>query len=178
MMMLKSGKILLTGLPGCGKTSAVIKILSSLGCQNAKGFYTEEIRENGVRKGFCWKLLDGREGILAHIDVKGPFRVGKYGVDVEGFEKFVVPVLETGPAELFVLDEIGKMECFSGRFVGAVKRLFASDRPVLATVAQKGEGLITEIKNYPGVKLFWLTRQNRDKIVTEILRDLSFLKKP
>ncbi len=191
-------KILLTGLPGCGKTTAVIKIIESLAWHGhsfgfaqdrlgraragspchlkAAGFYTQEIRQNNVRKGFSWKRLDGTEGTLAHVDIKGRFKVGKYGVDVEGFDKNVVPVLdiEQTDADLFVIDEIGKMECFSKKFTAAVHRLFASDKPVLATVAQKGSGLISEIKNYPNIQLFTLTIANREKVAADILEILSF----
>jgi nucleoside-triphosphatase len=178
-MISESAKILLTGFPGCGKTTAVMQIIDNLNCKKAAGFYTQEIRQNNTRKGFGWKRLDGLTGILAHIDIKGRFRVGKYGVDVAGFEKSVVPVLdiERTDADLFIIDEIGKMECLSEKFVTVVRRLFASDRSVLATVAQKGTGLIWQVKNYPGTKLFNLTRQGRDKTIAEILQILSFLKK-
>ena len=178
-MSSKSAKILLTGLPGCGKTTAVMQIIADLDSKKVAGFYTQEIRQNNVRKGFGWKRLDGAEGILAHVDIKGHFRVGKYGVDVAGFEKYVVPILDIQQtdAELFVLDEIGKMECLSEKFVAAVRQLFASDRSVLATVAQKGAGLISEVKSYPNTKLFNLTHQGRDETIAEILQILSFLKR-
>jgi nucleoside-triphosphatase len=175
-MSSKSAKILLTGLPGCGKTTLIMKIVAELDCTSATGFYTEEIRENNTRRGFCWKRLDGKRGILAHVDIKSRFKVGKYGVDVAGFEKNIVPILDTEQtdAELFVIDEIGKMECYSEKFVAAIRRLFASDKSVLATVARKGTGFISEVKNYPGIQLFKLTRENRDKTVVEILQLLSF----
>jgi len=174
----ESAKILLTGLPGCGKTTAILQIIERLNCKKVAGFYTQEIRQNNLRKGFSWACFDGANGVLAHIGIKGPFRVSKYGVDVAGFEKSVVPVLDIGrgDTELFVIDEIGKMECLSKKFVAVVRRLFASDKSVLATVAQKGTGLISEVKNYPSTRLFNLTRQGRDKIISEILQILSFLK--
>ena len=172
----KSAKILLTGLPGCGKTTAIMNIIASLECEKVAGFYTQEIRENNNRKGFRWKRLDGVTGILAHVDIKGRFKVGKYGVDVTDFEKAVVPILDVGrtDAELFVIDEIGKMECFSEKFVAATCRLFASDKSVLATVARKGAGLISEVKNCPGAQLFKLNHENRDKTIDEIVQLLSF----
>ena len=175
-----SAKILLTGLPGCGKTTAIMNIIASLECEKVAGFYTQEIRENGNRKGFRFKRLDGTTGILAHVDIKGRFKVGKYGEDVTGFEKNIMPILdaERADAELFVIDEIGKMECFSEKFVAATRRLFASDKSVMATVARKGAGLISEVKNCPGTQLFKLNHENRDKTIAEILRILSFLKKP
>ena len=170
--------MLLTGLPVCGKTTAITKIIENLGCEKVAGFYTQEIRQNNIRKGFRWKRLDGAEGTLAHVDIRGRFKVGKYGVDVEGFDKNVVPVLdiEQTDARLFVIDEIGKMECFSKKFVNAVRRLFASEKSVLATVAKKGSGLISEVKNYPDIQLFTLTPANREKTVPEIIQILSFLK--
>jgi nucleoside-triphosphatase len=178
-MLSDSAKILLTGLPRCGKTTAVMQIIANLNCEKIAGFYTQEIRQGGIRKGFSWKRLDGVTGTLAHIDIKGPFRVGKYGVDVAAFEKSVVPILdiEKTDVQLFIIDEIGKMECFSKKFVSAVRRLFKSDRSVLATVALKGSGLISEVKDYPDTKLFNLTRQNSEKTIDEILQSLCFLKK-
>ena len=189
-MKSKSSKILITGLPGCGKTTAVMKIISNLDPGKVTGFYTQEIREDDTRTGFSWNRLpgsagtpwpdgDGASGILAHTDVKSPHKVGKYSIDVAGFEKSVVPVLdiERADAELFIIDEIGKMECFSKKFVTAIHQLFASDKSVLATVAKKGKGLISEVKKCPGTQLFNLTTQNRDKIITEISQTLSFLKK-
>jgi len=175
-MSSKSVKILLTGLPGCGKTTAIMNIIASLECEKVAGFYTQEIRENNNRKGFRFKRLDGTTGILAHVDIKGRFKVGKYGVDVADFEKAVVPVLdvERSGAKLFVIDEIGKMECFSEKFVAGASRLFASDKSVLATVARKGSGLISEIKNYPGTQLFKLNHENRKKTIDEIVQLLSF----
>ncbi|MHC4680381.1 MAG: nucleoside-triphosphatase, partial [Planctomycetota bacterium] len=107
-----------------------------------------------------------------HVDIKSRFKVSKYGVDVAGFEAAVVPVLdvEQSDAELFVIDEIGKMECFSETFIAAVRRLLVSDKSVLATVAKKGAGLISEVKNHPGVRLWTLTRDNRDETVADILQ--------
>jgi nucleoside-triphosphatase len=171
----KSTKILLTGIPGCGKTTAIIQIMENLKDIKASGFYTQEIRQDNIRKGFCWTRLDGATGILAHINTKSPCKVGRYGVDVPGFEKSVVPILDINriDAELFIIDEIGKMECFSKKFVTAVRQLFASDRLVLATVAKKGKGFISEVKNYPDAKLFNLTAKSRDKTIAEISQILS-----
>ncbi|MHC4363985.1 MAG: NTPase [Planctomycetota bacterium] len=176
----KAVKILLTGMPGCGKTTAVAKIVAGLKDANPAGFYTEEIRQNNTRKGFRWATLAGDTGILAHVDIKSPFKVGRYGVDVAGFEKSVLPALdaEATNADLFVIDEIGKMECFSKKFVTAVRRLLASDASVLATVARKGTGFIDAVKNYPGTKLYNLKPETRDKAVDDILQILASLKKP
>lgn len=175
IMLTQSAKILLTGLPGCGKTTAVMQIAARLSHKKLVGFYTEEIRRNNIRKGFRWNRLDGSCGILAHVEIKSRYRVSKYGVDIEGFEKSVVPALdvEHSDAQVFIIDEIGKMECMSERFVAAIYHLFDSDKSVIATVAQKGSGIISRVKNFPGVKLFTLTRKNHDRIVDDIVQILS-----
>ncbi len=172
-------RIVLTGPPGCGKTTAVMKVVGALDQKlRMVGFYTQEVREAGRRKGFRWHRLDGRAGMLAHVDIKGPYRVSKYGVDVESFDREAVSVLNPDATEvdLFVIDEIGKIECFSDKFVDAVRRLLDSGRSILATVAQKGSGLIREAKSHPGIKLLHLTPANRDEVTQEIIDKLTAVK--
>ena len=81
--------LLVTGPPGCGKTTLVRKIVQELGSLPMTGFYTEEIREGRDRVGFALVGLDGRRGVLSHVKVGGPYRVGRYGVDIAGFESFL-----------------------------------------------------------------------------------------
>jgi nucleoside-triphosphatase len=165
-------KVLLTGPPGCGKTTAVTKIVAALDRKRRmRGFYTEELREAGQRVGFRWHRLDGCTGTLAHIHTKSPHHVGKYGVDLESFEREAVAVLDpdASDVDLFVIDEIGKMECFSGRFVDTIRRLLQSDKALLATVAQKGSGLIREVKRHPGVTLLHVTRANRNEVTQQVV---------
>jgi len=171
-------RVLLTGPPGCGKTTAMMKIVGLLDKIKVAGFYTEEIREAGRRKGFRWRRLDGRTGVLAHVDIQSPHRVSKYGVDIESFDTEAVPAIdpEITPADFFAVDEIGKMECFSDKFVQTVRRLFASQVCVLATVALKGGGLIQEVKSYPTVRLLHLSVENRDEIARQVAEILAALK--
>lgn len=168
-MFSNTPRILLTGLPGCGKTTAVMRIVAALSDRKLAGFYTEEIRDRRTRKGFKWKRLDGPEGILSHTGFKGP-KVGKYGVDVPGFESRVVPILDPqGSADLFVIDEIGKMECLSAKFTDAVRRLLDSEKPLLATIAKKGGGFISQAKAHPAVSLYALTESNRTELADDIV---------
>jgi nucleoside-triphosphatase len=141
----------------------------------AAGFYTQEIRRKGKRVGFGWKSLEGDSGTLAHIDIRGRLKVGRYGVNLEEFEQKVVPILDAGreDVDLFVVDEIGKMECFSTRFVEAVKRIIRGKKKVLATVALKGGGFIGEVKKMESVRLLELKRELFENTVTEIVRILS-----
>ena len=81
--------LLITGLPGTGKTTLLVRLARSLAEFRPAGFYTEEIRERGERLGFRLMSLDGRKGILAHVEFRGKERVGRYCVDVKGFEAFL-----------------------------------------------------------------------------------------
>jgi len=78
--------LLITGLPGVGKTTLIKKLSEALKGFHPIGFYTEEIREEGVRGGFELIDLDGRRGLLSHRDIRSPYKVGQYRVDIKGFE--------------------------------------------------------------------------------------------
>src|SRR6266568_7632459 len=124
-------KVLLTGRPGCGKTTLIKALLNDL-ARPAGGFYTEEIRERGVRVGFKLVTLDGKEAVLAHINFKTRERVGKYGIDLSALETVgVAAVREAVRARLLVvIDEIGPMEIRSAIFCDAVNEALDSGAPV------------------------------------------------
>jgi nucleoside-triphosphatase len=172
---MKRKNILITGKPGVGKTTLIKNLISRLDDIHLGGFFTQEIREKGVRKGFELIGLDGSKGLLSHVDFMSRFRVSKYGVDVVGFEnfldsqKYLVPGLD-----LVLIDEIGKMECFSDKFVGLVTDLLDSEIAVVATISQKGESFIADVKTREDVVLKKLTPENRDSLLTDILNDLDF----
>jgi nucleoside-triphosphatase len=77
--------ILLTGSPGCGKTTLVRRVIARLNGP-VGGFYTEEIRSGGARQGFKIVTFGGQAGILAHVNLSGPLRVGRYGVDLKALD--------------------------------------------------------------------------------------------
>jgi nucleoside-triphosphatase THEP1 len=165
--------LFVTGLPRTGKTTLIRKVLETLPPGTAaSGFFTAEMRESGERVGFAVSTLDGRSGLLAHVRIGGRARVGRYGVDVAGFEGLVLPLLEPVTASLYVIDEIGRMECFSQAFCRKVKALLDSDCPVLGTVALKGGGFIAELKARGDVALYEVTVRNRDRLPGEITRAL------
>ena len=113
------------------------------------GFYTEEIREQGERVGFQLVSLDGQTRIMSHVDFPGPFRVGRYGVDVEGFERFLAS-LPFAAASHIVIDEIGKMECLSEQFRRLVTVTLDRDVTCIATIALRGTGFIESVKQKAG----------------------------
>ncbi len=172
--MFRRKNILITGLPGVGKTTLIKKIAESLLGHHPVGFYTEEIRQQGIRKGFELVSLDGRRGVLAHTDMKSPYTVGRYKVDVKGFEAFLeaIPFFDLS-VSIIMIDEIGKMECFSEKFKELLLKCLNSERRVIATIALKGSGFIEEIKRRKDIIGFEMTLKNRDSLLTEILKELG-----
>jgi nucleoside-triphosphatase len=168
-------KILITGLPGVGKTTLILKLAKNLKNLQPVGFCTEEIREAGVRRGFELQSFDGQKGLLSHVDAKSRCRVGKYGVDVPGFEQFLSFVPFNAPkTKLIIIDEIGKMECLSPKFRKLMAEILDSDKLLIATIALRGSGFIAEIKARPDVELLEITEKNRNNLVVEIPKSLNF----
>jgi nucleoside-triphosphatase len=65
----------------------------------------------GAREGLVVEAVSGAQAVLAHVDVPGPPRAGRYGVDLAAFERVALPALRlprTGG--VVVVDELGKME--------------------------------------------------------------------
>jgi len=156
-------RILLTGAPGCGKTTVVRAVVQLLVGVRAAGFYAEEVRGRAGRTGFRVVGLDGSAARLASVGGQGGPRVGRYVVHVSEFEAVALPQLEIRPGlELLVIDEIGKMECLSPAFVAAARGALAAPVPLLATVALAGGGLIAEAKRAQGVDVVSVSPQNRD----------------
>lgn len=166
--------ILITGQPGIGKTTLVIRLSKELKEFDPFGFYTAEIRKEGIRKGFELISLSGAKGLLSYTDIKSPFRVGKYGVDIKGFEDFLdsIPFL-ISEKNLVIIDEIGKMECCSDKFRYLIKEILASDSLLIATISLKGSGFIADIKQRNDVKLFELTQSNRDTLISDVLKEVK-----
>lgn len=162
--------ILLRGRPGVGKTTIIKEVVENLGGQ-AGGFYTEEIREGGQRQGFKIVTLDGQEGILAHVDIKGQPRVSRYGVNLKDLEEVGVAALRRALERypLVVIDEIGKMELFSEAFRAAVFEAIEGEKMVLATVMAGYHPWVEMIKAHPAVKVLEVTMNNRQTMAQKIL---------
>ena len=166
--------LLITGLPGVGKTTLIRKVCEALKDFHPVGFYTEEIRESGERRGFQLISLGGERGLLSHKCLESPYKVGQYRVDIESFENFLDSIPLASPvSRLMIIDEIGKMECLSDRFKKLLEEALGSEKWVIATIALKGGGLISEVKERLDVKLFGMTPSNRDTLLSDILKEIK-----
>jgi nucleoside-triphosphatase len=164
--------LLITGRPGVGKTTVIQKVAVSLG-QRAGGFYTQEMRGPGGRKGFRLVTLPpgGPEAVMAHVDIRSRHRVGRYGVDMAALDSVGVAAIRQAiqSSDVVVIDEIGKMEMFSGEFRGVVLKAVSSDRILVATVMQQNHDWIVALKGMPQVTVWQLTESNRNDMSGRVM---------
>ena len=114
--------------------------------------------------------LDGQSAILAHVDIRSPYRVSKYGVDTGSLDRVGVSALRQAAEEcdLVVIDEIGKMELFSVNFREAVIQIIDSGRRVLGTIMLNPDPWADAIKSRPQVNLVTVTRDNHQEILEKL----------
>lgn len=148
----------------------VRKVVERLASHRIAGFVTEEVRDrSGRRKGFRAVTLEGEESTIADVGLPGPPHVSKYGINLEAIDRLAEGLASRKDVELWLIDEIGKMECLSQRFVDAMERLLDSANPVVATIGKRGSGLIASAKVRDDVEIWEVTESNRDDLPKEIV---------
>jgi nucleoside-triphosphatase len=171
-----SKTLLLTGPAGVGKTGLIRRLSEIFKEFNPSGFYTEAITEDGMVKGFAVASLYGDARVFSHMNIKSKYSVGKFRIDMKGFENLLEGVFskdkKTG---LFIVDEIGKMECQSRKFGRLILELLHSEKPVVATIAEKGTGMISEIKKRNDIKLIEITPDNHELVLKELTMEIRDL---
>jgi len=169
--------ILLTGRPGTGKTTVIKKFIRMCPL-SAGGFFTGEIRERGVRAGFSieaagtWDREDRdnseqkNRAVMAHVNSRSPYRVGRYGVNISAIEEVGVSALRQGMerAKIIIIDEIGRMELHSSLFQKEVINVLDSRLPVLGVIQIKRNPFLDAIRKRDDVTVIQVTADNREKL--------------
>jgi nucleoside-triphosphatase len=166
--------LLLTGNPGVGKTTVLMKTVNALKEKGicVGGMISREVREGGTRVGFeILDLTGSRRGWLAHVNQKNGPQVGKYRVNIEDLNgigaQAVTDAVEN--CDVVAIDEIGPMEMFSEKFKEAVRKALKSSKLVLAVVHWKAQDtLINEARKREDAETTSVTLENRESLHKQI----------
>jgi len=175
--------LLLTGNPGVGKTTVLMKTVNALKERGIRvgGMISREVREGGTRVGFeILDLTSSRRGWLAHVNQKNGPQVGKYRVNIEDLNTVGAQAITEAveKCEVIAIDEIGPMELFSEKFKEAAWKALDSRKLVIAVVHWKAQNkLINEAKKREDAETIIVTVENREKLNEQITeKTLGFLK--
>jgi nucleoside-triphosphatase len=177
--------IFVTGPPGIGKTSVLLRSVNGLKNRGYEigGMISRDVREGGVRVGF--EIMDfstGQRGWLAHVNQPTGPKISKYRVNLTDLEAIgVSSILDAiKNADIIIVDEIGPMELFSSAFRDVVVQAVESDKPVLGTVHfGLRDSLVNSLKNREDAEIFEVTYENREAlhnlIIDKVVQSLQKL---
>jgi nucleoside-triphosphatase len=173
---LKKRVLLLTGSPGVGKTTVLLKVVESLKAKGygVGGMISREARSQGTRVGFeVSDLSSSRRGLLAHVNQPVGPQVGKYRVNLDDLNgigaEAIAKAVEN--CDVIAIDEIGPMELFSEKFREAVQTAVSRGKVVVTIVHWKArDRLIEEVKKREDAEVFEVTRENRNRLQENIVR--------
>lgn len=176
--MVANIKIGITGLPGAGKTTALLSVLNMLSKEDPElkigGMINEPIIEGRFRIGFTTRnLLSGQQEIFAHKDIQSRIMIGKIGVDVAKLNSVGVEAIKDAceTCDVIVIDEVGKMEVESEEFCQTVKDSLDVDKPMIITLHKKSRNpLLQDIRRRDDVRILEVTPTNRDILPYKIAR--------
>ena len=166
--------VFITGIPGVGKTTLLKKLVHDLNMLVINGFHKEKIVEEDSTRGYRVISFDNKEQILAHLFIEGPNKIDGFGVNIEGFEKFILPQIENiDMVDLFIFDEIGKMECLSQKFCSGFEKILDAPIPVIATYSHHSAFKLNTLKKRKDTTFLQMTSKNRDDIWKQVLLALE-----
>ncbi|MEM2910700.1 MAG: NTPase [Nitrososphaerota archaeon] len=172
----------ITGAPGSGKTTVVLKlaeILKHMGF-SVGGMYTREVRSSGNRVGF--EIVDvatGKIGTLAWVGYGSGPKVGKYLVNLRDLDEVGVRAIESASQfDVIVVDEVGPMELKSRRFKEAVRKLLATGKPSVLTIHYRAsDELLDEVRRIVSGKSIVVAPENRDRLPIELAEKIRSILK-
>ena len=176
--MITDIKIGITGLPGSGKTNALIRVIEMLTSEELTigGMINEPvIAEDGRRRiGFTVRdIMTGESTVFAHIDYESKVMIGKLGVDISKFDEIGVKAIMRAcdECDIIVIDEVGKMEVESPAFIDAVKLALDANKPMIITLHKKSRNpLLQDIRRRDDVRILEVTPTNRNLLPHKIIR--------
>jgi nucleoside-triphosphatase len=169
-------KFFITGYPGIGKTTFIMSLADSLKDLSIAGFYTQEIRTAGIREGFKISTFDGKNKIFAHEKSQSRIRISKYGVNIEALDEIINFLIKREKLpDLWLIDEIGKMESYSSLFRHFIDEILYKQIPVVATISVSGGSWIASARNRKDIMILELNKTNRTFLVNTLSDKLKNL---
>ena len=174
--MISDIKIGITGLPGSGKTYALLRVIEMLqdGELSIGGMIDEPVGDGRHKTGFTVRnLLTGETEVFASVDIESKVMVGKIGVDLTKLESVGVAAIREAceKCDIIVIDEVGKMEVESQAFIDAVKEALDVDKPMIITLHKKSRNpLLQDIRRRDDVRILEVTPTNRNILPYKIVR--------
>ncbi|MBD3209790.1 DUF2478 domain-containing protein [Candidatus Micrarchaeota archaeon] len=165
-----------TGKPNAGKTTLLKRLIEYLEDREFKvgGFISPEERHHGTRTAFhIVDIESGKERLLASVEGSGP-KVSKYHVNLLSFEKTVLPAMKkVDKYDVFVIDQIGRMEMKSKKFRRELDNVLDSDTPLIVSLHND------YLPKYKALgKVFRLTSNKHEAVLLDIMEEVeSSLKK-
>ncbi len=157
-------KLLLTGLPGTGKTTLLQTLIPLL--EDPFWVLCREIRNAaGQRVGFEVEASTGSQGLLAHKqDIQSTAVIGDYRVDLGAIDALLSdPIADAMQAHTFLLiDEIGRMQMLSDAFTRTIRQLCVGEYDFIATI-RYGDDWTREFTDQPDIITLVLSPENRDQ---------------
>ena len=150
--------ILLTGRVQVGKSTALRKFIENSG-----------IKADGVKT--FWRDADtlliepyeGGESMVAAVTDTDHRRAipeaFEYGADI---------IEKSGNGDVIVLDELGRLERCSERFMNAVFEKLRGDKRVLGVIKLESNHFLDKIREMPNLVILEVTEENRDEIPQKI----------
>lgn len=156
-----------TGMPKTGKTTIVKRVVKELQGRGLRvgGFLSPEKKQHGTRTGFEVEDIEtGKTAMLASVKPPGP-KVSKYHVKTRSFEGVALDTMKNiDMYDVYVIDEIGRMEIKSNKFMDLLEKAFSSKTPVIASVSNE------YADNYKAYgEIMMLTSTNKEAVYLDLV---------
>ena len=174
--MISDIKIGITGLPGSGKTYALLRVIEMLKDEDLTigGMIDEPLSDGKRRTGFSVRnIKTGETQVFASAEIESKIMIGKIGVDLAKFEQVGITAIKMACAEcdIIVIDEVGKVEVESQAFIDAVKEALDVNKPMILTLHKKSRNpLLQDIRRRDDIRVLEVTPTNRNILPYKILR--------
>ena len=156
--------LFLTGDKGVGKSTLARCLLAG---HTPCGFRT--VRVTGVLDRPSVHLLPAVGGVPSAENLL--FYCGAYSC--ERFDTLGTAALRDRDGDVLLMDELGFLERDAHRFQEAVLAALRGDQPVLAAVKNRNDPFLQAVRGVPGVRVLYITRENREGLFRLLKRDLA-----